>query len=74
MCLVCDAKLKGQSVDLAAMGNALNCLARLDGQQRRIVELRFFGGLSIGETAQVLGISPATVKRDLATARVWLHR
>jgi DNA-directed RNA polymerase specialized sigma24 family protein len=52
----------------------LNHLARLDPQQSRIVEMRFFGGLSIDETSVVLGISPATVKRDWATARVWLHR
>ena len=65
--------LKGHGVDLAALDDALNGLARLDARQSRIVELRFFGGLTIEETAQVLGISPATVKRDWATARVWLH-
>jgi RNA polymerase sigma factor (TIGR02999 family) len=65
--------LKGQSVDLVALDDALKGLAQLDARQCRIVELRFFGGLSIEETAQVLGISPATVKRDWATARVWLH-
>ena len=52
---------------------ALHELAKLDPQQSRIVELRFFGGLSIEETSQVLGISPATVKRHWTTARVWLH-
>jgi RNA polymerase sigma factor (TIGR02999 family) len=65
--------LKGQRVDLVALDDALKGLAQLDAQQSRIVELRFFGGLTIEETAQVLGISPATVKRDWATARVWLH-
>ncbi len=65
--------LKGQSVDLARLDEALSRLAQLDAQQSRIVELRFFGGLTIEETAQVLGISPATVKRDWATARIWLH-
>jgi len=65
--------LKGRSVDLAALDDALNGLARLDARQSRIVELRFFGGLTIEETAQVLGISAATVRRDWATARVWLH-
>jgi len=63
-----------QSVDVLALDEALNGLARLDQQQSRIVELRFFGGLSIEETSAVLGVSPATVKRDWATARVWLHR
>ena len=61
-------------VDVLALDEALNGLARLDQQQSRIVELRFFGGLSIDEASAVLGISPATVKRDWATARVWLHR
>lgn len=64
---------KDQSVDLIALDDALNELSRLDPQQSRIVELRFFGGLSIEETSNVLGISPATVKRHWATARVWLH-
>ena len=63
-----------KSSDLIALDEALNGLARLDPQQRRIVELRFFGGLSIEETAHVLAISPATVKREWRTARVWLHR
>jgi RNA polymerase sigma factor (sigma-70 family) len=47
---------------------------RLDPQQARVVELRYFGGLSIRETSAALGISEATVKRDWATARAWLHR
>jgi RNA polymerase sigma factor (TIGR02999 family) len=63
-----------RSVDVVALDEALNGLARLDQQQSRIVELRFFGGLSIDETSAVLGVSPATVKRDWATARIWLHR
>lgn len=64
----------GQSMDVVSLDEALKELATFDEQQSRIVELRFFGGLSIEGTAQVLGISPATVKRDWATARVWLHR
>jgi RNA polymerase sigma factor (TIGR02999 family) len=64
---------QSQSMDLVALDDALNELAKLDPQQSRIVELRFFAGLSIEETAQVLGISPATVKRHWTTARVWLH-
>jgi RNA polymerase sigma factor (TIGR02999 family) len=66
--------MPSRSVDLIELDGALKSLARLDTQQSLIVELRFFGGLSIEETSQVLGISPATVKRDWATARVWLHR
>jgi RNA polymerase sigma factor (TIGR02999 family) len=53
---------------------ALEDLARLDPRQARVVELRFFGGLSIEETAEVTGVSPATVKRDWVLARAWLHR
>jgi len=67
------ALAENRSVDLVALDDALNGLAELDPQQSRIVELRFFGGLSIEETSQVLGISPATVKRHWTTARVWLH-
>jgi RNA polymerase sigma factor (TIGR02999 family) len=66
------AKMRG--ADLIALDDALNALAQIDPQQSRIVELRFFAGLSIEETAKVLGISPATVKREWATARIWLHR
>ena len=65
--------LEKPAVDLMALDDALKGLARLDPQQSRIVELRFFGGLTIEETAQALKISPATVKRDWTTARVWLH-
>jgi RNA polymerase sigma factor (TIGR02999 family) len=63
-----------QEVNLVVLDDALNRLASLDPQQSRIVELRFFGGLSIAETAVALGISPATVKREWATARAWLQR
>jgi RNA polymerase sigma-70 factor (ECF subfamily) len=61
-------------VDLVALDDALNRLASLDAQQSRLIELRFFGGLSIEETAVVMGISPATAKREWATARAWLRR
>jgi RNA polymerase sigma-70 factor (ECF subfamily) len=64
--------VKGRSLDLVALDDALNVLAKLD-RQSRVVELRFFGGFSIEETAGVLGISPATVKRDWSTAKAWLH-
>ena len=62
-----------RDVDLVALDDALLELARLDPRQSRIVELRFFAGLSIAEIARVLHISPATVKRDWTTARLWLH-
>ncbi|MGA8143627.1 MAG: sigma-70 family RNA polymerase sigma factor [Candidatus Acidiferrales bacterium] len=63
-----------QGVDLVALDDALNCLAGRDEQQARIVELRYFGGLTIEETAEVLEISPATVKRDWNMSKAWLAR
>lgn len=63
-----------QGIDLLGLDTALQALEKLDPQQGRIVELRFFSGLSIEETATVLGISPATVKREWALARAWLYR
>jgi RNA polymerase sigma factor (TIGR02999 family) len=61
-------------VDVVELDKALTGLAELDVQQSRIVELRFFAGLTIEDTSEVLGISPATVKRDWVTARAWLYR
>ena len=61
------------AVDIVALDDALERLATLDPQQSRIVELRFFAGLSVRETAEALGVSPATVKRDWATAKMWLY-
>jgi len=61
-------------IDLVALDDALSKLAALDPQQGRLIELRFFGGLSIEEAAVVLSVSPATVKREWATARAWLRR
>jgi RNA polymerase sigma factor (sigma-70 family) len=61
-------------VDVVALDRALTELSEMDEQQGRIVELRFFGGLTIEDTSEVLGVSPATVKRDWVTARAWLHR
>lgn len=63
-----------REVDLVALDDALKTLESLDPQQSRIVELRFFAGLSIEETAEVLNISPATIKRDWSTAKIWLRR
>jgi len=62
-----------QEMDLVALDDALKALATLDERQSRIVELRFFGGLSIEDTARVLEVSPATVKREWSTARAWLY-
>jgi RNA polymerase sigma factor (TIGR02999 family) len=61
-------------LDIAKVDEALRDLERLDPRQARVVELRFFGGLTIDETAELLGISPTTVKRDWITARHWLQR
>ncbi len=66
--------VKQPEVDLLALHEALEELATLDPQQERIVELRFFGGLSIEETAEVLAIGHATVERDWKMARAWLRR
>jgi RNA polymerase sigma factor (TIGR02999 family) len=68
------ATSKGRELDLIALDDALKDLASIDERQCRIVELRFFGGLSIAETSEALQISPATVKREWATARLWLLR
>jgi RNA polymerase sigma factor (TIGR02999 family) len=68
------AQAQTKSVDLLDLEEALQKLEKLDAQQGKIVELRFFSGLSIDDTANVLGISPATVKRDWAAARAWLFR
>ena len=69
-----EAVVKQPEIDLLALNEALDELAQMDPQQSRIVELKFFGGLSIEETAEVLGISHATVERDWKLARAWLRR
>jgi RNA polymerase sigma factor (TIGR02999 family) len=69
---VAIAKVK--SVDVVELNDALDSLAQIDEQQSRIVELRFFGGLTTEETAEILEISPATVKRDWSVAKSWLTR
>jgi RNA polymerase sigma factor (TIGR02999 family) len=68
------APAKQRELDVVALDDALNELSRMNPEHGRIVELRFFAGLSIEETAQAMGISPATVKRDWAVARAWLYR
>lgn len=62
----------GQGIDVLWLHEALEQLAALDSRQSRVVELRYFAGMSVEEVAGVMGISPATVKREWATARVWL--
>lgn len=69
-----DLAFKTRSVDMVALDDALNELTKLDQQQSRIVELRFFGGLSIEETSRALNLSPTTVKRHWASARLWLYQ
>jgi len=61
-------------VDVERLGDALERLEALDGRQGQIVELRFFGGLTVEETARALGLSPATVKREWRSAKAWLYR
>jgi RNA polymerase sigma factor (TIGR02999 family) len=63
-----------KDLDLVALDDALQALARADAQQSRIVELRYFGGLTIEETAEILDISPATIKRDWVMAKAFLKR
>src|SRR5438874_4548704 len=63
-----------RAAEVVALDDVLKQLANFDPQQSRIVELRFFGGLTIDETAEVLGLSPATIKREWSTARAWLYR
>jgi RNA polymerase sigma factor (TIGR02999 family) len=66
--------VKERDLDVVALDEALTRLAEIDEQQSRVVELRFFSGLTVEETAEVMGISPATVKRDWSMAKAWLHR
>ena len=65
---------KGKSIDLVALDEALTRLAKFDERQARVVELKFFSGLDIDETAEVLGVSNATVRRDWNIAKAWLKQ
>jgi RNA polymerase sigma factor (TIGR02999 family) len=69
-----EASAEDRGPELLALDTALTSLEALDPRQARIVELRFFGGLSVEETAEATGISTATVKREWRTARAWLRR
>jgi RNA polymerase sigma factor (TIGR02999 family) len=69
------AMVGGQrAADLVALDDALNTLAELDPRKAQVVDMRFFGGLNVDETADVLKVSPATVMRDWSTAKAWLYR
>jgi RNA polymerase sigma factor (TIGR02999 family) len=63
-----------RAADLGALDDALDALARIDPRKVQVVEMRFFGGLSVEETAEVLKVSPVTVMRDWSTAKAWLYR
>jgi len=65
---------QGRPTDLVALDDAMNALGRFDARKVQVVEMRFFGGLSVEETAEVLKVSPVTVMRDWNTAKAWLHR
>jgi RNA polymerase sigma-70 factor, ECF subfamily len=69
-----DAGTSPADVEMLDLDAALDELALIDPRQSRLVELRFFGGLTVNETAVVLGVAPITVKRDWALARAWLFR
>ena len=69
-----DGLAQPEDVDLVALDEALTTLSVIDPQRSRIVELKFFGGLTVEETAEVLSVSPRTVKRGWRTAKAWLHR
>jgi RNA polymerase sigma factor (TIGR02999 family) len=64
----------GRSADLVALDDAMKALAQVDPRKERVVEMRFFGGLSVEETAEVLKVSTVTVMRDWSTAKAWLYR
>jgi len=63
-----------RAAELVALDDALTSLAEIDPRKSQVVELRFFGGMSVEEAAEALGVSPITVKRDWSTAKAWLYR
>ena len=65
---------RGKGIDVVVLDDALKALAELDPRKAKVVELRFFGGLTFAETAEVLDVSAVTVSRDWSSARAWLHR
>ena len=64
---------RAREIEILALDEALESLSKIDARKGRVVELRYFGGLSVEETAEVLGISPETVKRDWKMAKAWLY-
>jgi RNA polymerase sigma factor (TIGR02999 family) len=66
-------QVEASGIEVVALDRALESLAQIDGRKSRVVELRYFGGLSLEETAEVLGVSPETAKRDWKMARAWLY-
>lgn len=70
----CPHAVSDRARELCALDDALDALARMDPRRARVIELRFFGGLSVQETAEVLDISPQRVMRDWKLARAWLMR
>ena len=63
-----------RAAELVALDDALTSLAKIDERKGKIIELRFFGGLSVDETAEVMNVSPVTVMREWRAAKAWLHR
>jgi RNA polymerase sigma-70 factor, ECF subfamily len=66
--------VSARNTDLVALDDAMNALGRIDPRKVQVVEMRFFGGLSVEETAEVLKVSTVTVMRDWSTAKAWLYR
>jgi RNA polymerase sigma factor (TIGR02999 family) len=66
-------QVEASGIEVIALDSALESLAKIDGRKSRVVELRYFGGLSLEETAEVLGVSTETAKRDWKMARAWLY-
>src|SRR5258708_9069266 len=71
---VVGGRVTDPATDIVGLDDAMNPLARLDARKVQVVEMRFFGGLSVEETAEVLKVSPVTVMRDWSTAKAWLYR
>ncbi len=69
-----EISLQDRAAELIALDGALAELSVIDARKSRVVELRFFGGLSVEETAETMGVNPATVRRDWTVAKAWLHR
>ena len=66
-------RAEGRGIEMLALDRALESLSKIDARKGRVVELRYFGGLSVEETAEVLGITPVRVKRDWQRAKAWLY-